>query len=146
MLPLQSKLSPRVPMGNGPMGRIYVPVSVENPSQPGKQIHFEALVDTGAAHLVLPSAWKSRLGEFDSVTLEEFETANQQTIRGEICGPAIIQVDGFRRIYNEVVFIDTDPIDGTYEPLLGYIILEQCPAAVDMKNHRLVAAKHFDLK
>jgi hypothetical protein len=38
------------------------------------------------------------------------------------------------------------PQDGGYEPLVGYIVLEQSRAAVDMVGHRLVPVKHFDLK
>lgn len=33
-----------------------------------------------------------------------------------------------------------------YEPLLGYIILEQAQAAVDMLGHRLVPVKYIDMK
>lgn len=36
--------------------------------------------------------------------------------------------------------------DGNYEPLLGYIVLEQCQAAVDMLGHRLVHVGKTDLK
>ena len=38
------------------------------------------------------------------------------------------------------------PADRKFEPLVGYIILEQSQAAIDMNNHRLVAVKHMDLK
>ncbi len=38
------------------------------------------------------------------------------------------------------------PADGFYEPLLGYLILEQSGAAVDVLGHRLVHVKHMDLK
>jgi hypothetical protein len=36
--------------------------------------------------------------------------------------------------------------NGGCEPLLGYIILEQSRAAVDMVGHRLVPVKYMDLK
>ena len=36
--------------------------------------------------------------------------------------------------------------DGEYEPLLGYIILEQAQAAVDMLSHRLGPVKYIDCK
>ena len=49
-------------------------------------------------------------------------------------------------IESEVVFIPVEPSDGEYDPLPGYIILEQCPAAVDMLGHRLVPIKTLDLK
>ncbi len=46
----------------------------------------------------------------------------------------------------EVLFVEMKPQNGTYEPLIGYIILEQCQAAVDMVGHRLVHVKRMDLK
>jgi hypothetical protein len=47
----------------------------------------------------------------------------------------------------EVLFPDMQPDeDGEYEPLLGYIALEQAGAAVDMLGHRLVHVKHVNLK
>jgi hypothetical protein len=36
--------------------------------------------------------------------------------------------------------------DGDYEPLLGYVILEQAQVAVDMLGHRLVPVKYIDCK
>ena len=38
------------------------------------------------------------------------------------------------------------PENGIYEPLIGYIILEQSQAAVDMLGHRLIQVKKADLK
>jgi hypothetical protein len=49
-------------------------------------------------------------------------------------------------IYNEVSFVDVNPEDGEYEPLIGYLVLEQSQAAVDILGHRLVRIKHMDLK
>ena len=48
--------------------------------------------------------------------------------------------------YNEVLFVDMHPADGFYEPLLGYLVLEQSGAAVDILGHRLVHVKRMDLK
>ena len=45
-----------------------------------------------------------------------------------------------------MLFVDMAPEDGIYEPLLGYIVLEQSGAAVDMLGHRLVHVKRMDLK
>lgn len=45
-----------------------------------------------------------------------------------------------------MLFVEISPEDGDYEPLIGYIILEQSQAAVDMLGHRLVAVKRMDLK
>ena len=38
------------------------------------------------------------------------------------------------------------PDNGSYEPLIGYVVLEQSQAAVDMLGHRLVHVKRMDLK
>ena len=128
-----------------PMRRIVTPVVIANALDPSKQILCDVLVDTGASGLVLPSAWKDRLG-MPRVRTIEMETADQRVLRGEVCGPARIQIEGFDIIFNEVTFIDMAASNGGYEPLLGYIILEQSRAAVDMVGHRLVPVKHADLK
>ena len=128
------------------MGRIVTSVKIENVSDPSKSIRCDALVDTGASFLVLPSAWRDRLGDLETIQTVELEIATQQTVQGNICGPVKIQIEGFRPIYNEVLFIKMTPEDGTYEPLLGYIILEQSQAAVDMLGHRLIHVKRMDLK
>lgn len=96
--------------------------------------------------MVLPTAWKDRLGLLESGTEIDVETATQEIIRAEVCGPVRIQIEGFRPIFNEVAFIEMKPANGDYEPLIGYIILEQSQAAVDMQGHRLVPVKHMDLK
>ena len=128
------------------MGRIVTPVVIANALNPSKEIRCEVLVDTGAAGLVLPRAWKRRLGTLPIARTAELEIADQRLVRGEVCGPVRIQIKGFDTIFNEVTFIDMRPENGGYEPLLGYIILEQSRAAVDMVGHRLVAVKHLDLK
>lgn len=128
------------------MGRIVSSVKVDNLSDSAKSIRCDALVDTGAAYLVLPSAWKDRLGKLEGLEEVDLETATQETVRGLICGPVRIQVEGFRPIYNEVLFLDMKPENGIYEPLIGYLVLEQCQAAVDMLGHRLVHVKTVDLK
>ena len=92
------------------------------------------------------NAWKDRLGTLETAHSIELETATQDIVRGEVCGPVKIQIEGFRPIYNEVLFVDMHPEDGQFEPLIGYIILEQCQAAVDMLGHRLIPVKHMDLK
>ena len=128
------------------VGRIVASVTIENASDPSKGLRCDALVNTGASLMVLPSAWKDRLGKLEAATEIEVETATQQTVTAEVCGPVRIQIEGFRRIFNEVAFVDMTPADGEYEPLIGYIVLEQSLAAVDMLGHRLVPIKHMDLK
>ena len=46
---------------------------------------------------------------------------------------------------NEVLFVGMVPEDGIYEPLIGYIVLEQSAAAVDMLGNRLVHVNRMDL-
>ncbi len=128
------------------MGRIVATVDIENFSEAGSSMKLDALVDTGASYLTLPSRWKSRFGAFASEETVELQTATQEAVQGTVCGPVKITVEGFRSIYNEVLFIDMKPENGEYEPLLGYIALEQCGAAVDMLGHRLVPVKYMDAK
>lgn len=128
------------------MGRIIASVRIDNASDVSEGLRCDALVDTGASLMVLPSAWKDRFGEMKPGTEIEVETATQEIVRAEVCGPVRIQIEGFRPIFNEVAFVEMKPADGEYEPLIGYIVLEQSQAAVDMLGHRLVPIKHMDLK
>jgi len=128
------------------MGRIITPVTITNALDPERSLQCEALVDTGAAGLVLPKAWKGRLGALPLARSVEMETADQRVVLGEVCGPVTIQIEGFSPISSEVTFLEMKPENGAYEPLLGYIVLEQSLVAVDMVGHRLIAVKHADLK
>jgi len=128
------------------MGRIVSSVKIDNLSDPTKTLRCDALVDTGASYMILPNAWRERLGDLEEIETLELETATQDTAQGVICGPVRIQIEGFRPIYNEVCFVDMKSKDGSYEPLIGYIIIEQCQAAVDMVGHRLIHVKRMDLK
>ncbi len=125
---------------------IVASVKIDNVSDDSKSLRCDALVDTGASFMMLPTAWRDRLGELETTTQVEMETATQQTIKGEVCGPVRIQIEGFRPIYSEVSFVDMQPEDGEYEPLIGYLVLEQSQAGVDILGHRLVKVKHMDLK
>ena len=128
------------------MGRIIASVVIDNFSVPDKRIRCDALVDTGASHMILPTAWKQRLGELEEIGTVELETATQRTVQGIVCGPVRLQIEGFRPVFTEVVFIEMEPDQGDYDPLIGYIVLEQSQAAVDMLGHRLVHVKRLDLK
>ena len=128
------------------MGRIVSPVSITNYAEPSKRIMCDALVDTGSAYMILPKVWKDRLGKLATSQTVPLEMANQGHVEGEICGPVRVEVEGFRPVWTEVIFLDMEPKDGRYEPLIGYIVLEAIPAAVDMLGHRLVAVKAIDLK
>jgi len=128
------------------MGRIAAFVTIENPSDPEKRIACDALIDTGASHMILPAAWRARLGDLKQLAEVELEMANQTPLQGAVCGPVQIQIEGFRPVFSEVIFVEMKPEDGSYEPLVGYVVLEQSQAAVDMLGHRLVHIKRLDLK
>jgi predicted aspartyl protease len=128
------------------MGRIVANVSVKNLFEQEKIINFDALVDTGAAYMVLPQVWKNRLGKLNLIRQIDCETATQEIVKGEVCGPVEIKIEGFDPIYGEVLFLNVKPEDGIYEPLIGYIVLEQAQAAVDMLGHRLIHVRKADLK
>ena len=128
------------------MGRISVNVKIRNLLEENRRVTCDALVDTGAAYMVLPRAWKERLGNIITIREVECETATQTLVPGEVCGPVEIILEGFKPVFGEVLFLDMEPVDGVYEPLVGYIVLEQAQAAVDMLGHRLVHVKKVDMK
>ena len=123
-----------------------MPVHIRNPLEAGKEMLCDALVDTGASGLVLPAAWRDRLSPFVKSRQVKLETADQRVIVGEVCGPVEVQIEGFAPVFNEVTFVPSEPEEGGYEVLLGYVLLEQSLAAVDLVGHRLVPVKAFDLK
>jgi len=128
------------------MGRIVVETTIENVFDPSHTIRCHALVDTGAAYLTLPNAWRDRLGPLTELDTVDVETANQSVIQGLICGPVLLRMARFRPVLTEVLFIDMQPESGMYEPLIGYIPLAQAQAAVDLVGHRLIKVNRVDLK
>lgn len=127
------------------MGRIVAQTKVTNPLDSGKSLQCGMLVDTGAGALILPAAWKEKLGGFLRSEAVELLLANGEVVRGEACAPVEIEIEGFRPIFNEVVFVEAMAEEDA-EPLLGYVILEQAQAAVDMLGHRLVPVRYIDMK
>lgn len=128
------------------MGRIVASVKLTNLLDIDKNYRCDALVDTGASHMVLPNAWRERLGEMEEVRRIRLELANQEIAEGIVCGPVRLQIEGFPPIVTEVIYVEMAETFEDYEPLLGYIPLEQSQAAVDMLGHRLVPVKYLDLK
>lgn len=129
------------------MGRIVAQVKLQNMLHPENAIECNALVDTGAAYMTLPNAWREQLGELICVEEVELATATGHTVHGELASPTRLTIEGFRSVTSEILFVDMEPDDdGRYEPLLGYIPLEQTGLAVDMLGHRLIKLKRFDLK
>ena len=128
------------------MGPITVEATIENGTDPTFSIRCDALVDTGAAYLTLPNAWRDRLGGLTQLDTVDVEIANQTVVSGDICGPILLRMERFRPVLTEVLFIDMDLTDRRYEPLIGYIPLKQAQAVVDLVGHRLVKVSHVDLK
>ena len=129
------------------MGRIIVQTRVTNLFDEDRSIECGMFVDTGAGALILPAAWKERLGSFKRSEAVELMMANREVVQGEACWPVEVKIEGFRAVSNEVIFVDMQPEEGEgYEPLLGYVILEQAQAAVDVLGHRLVPVKYIDMK
>ena len=131
------------------MVRIVVATSIENGADSSFRIESDALVDTGAAYLTLPSAWRDRLGPLAHLATISVETATQAVVSGDICGPVLLRLLGagqFRPIITEALFIPMESAAGRYEPLIGYIPLEQAQAVVDLAGHRLAKFDHVDLK
>src|SRR2546422_10162957 len=83
------------------MGRILTHVTIVNALDPAREISCEVLVDTGAWGLMLPRAWKERLGAFPMTRTVEMVTADQRVVSGEVCGPVTIQRSEERRVGKE---------------------------------------------
>lgn len=126
------------------MGRIIAQTRVTNLFDESKFVQCGMLVNTGAGALILPASWKERLGEFPRTETVELLLANGEAVRGEACAPVEVEIEGFRPVVNEVTFVETENENG--EPLLGYVILEQAQAAVDVLGHRLVPVRYIDMK
>ncbi len=119
------------------MGRIVVRTRVTNVFDEDKSIECGMFVDTGAGALILPAAWKERLGRFKRSEAVELLMDNREVVRGEACSPVEVKMEGFRSVSNEVIFVDMKPEENAeYEPLLGYVILEQAQAAVTARDRR----------
>ncbi len=88
------------------MGRIVVPTRVTNLFDEDKSIECGMFVDTGAGALILPAAWKERLGRFKRSEAVELQMANREVVRSEACWPVEVKIEGFRPVSNEVIFVD----------------------------------------
>ena len=110
------------------MGRIIVSASIENGLDASLRIQSDALVDTGATYLTLPSAWRERLGQLRHLDTVSVETATQAVVSGDICGPVLLRMGEFRPVLTEVLFIEMDAVEGRYEPLIGQITLGTSPS------------------
>jgi len=86
------------------------------------------------------------LGDLEAVATVDLETADQRVVGANVWGPVWIQIEGFRRIVDEVIFLEMEEGPRGYQPLVGYTVLEKSGAAVDMVSHQLIAHRSYDLK
>jgi hypothetical protein len=100
-------------------------VNIENVRDVGKSLRCDALVDTDVSLMVLPAACKHRLGKLESSGIIVLQTGNRGKMKAEACGPVRIQIEGFRPIHTEVVFVDVNSDVGEFKPLIGNIVLAQ---------------------
>ena len=126
------------------MGRIIAQTTITNRLDEDKPIRCGILVDTGAGTLILSRSWKAKLCRFLHAEPVRLPLANKEVISGEACAP--VEIEGFRPVWNEVVFLDADSEgEEDFEPLLGYVILEQAQAALDVVGHRLAPVLCIDM-
>lgn len=129
------------------MGRIIAQTTITNRLHEDKAIRCGVLVDALAGALILPQFWKVKLGRFLRTEPVRLLLTNQQVISGEACAPVEIKIEGFRPVWNEVVFLDAESEgEEDFEPLLGYVILVQAQAAVDTVGHWLTPVPYIDMK
>jgi clan AA aspartic protease len=130
------------PKPGADIGRVFVPVTVENgddvrlaasgrlSGDQVRRVSMEALVDTGATLLCLPTSIVQQLGlKFDR-TRQARTAAGPRTM--SIYSGARLEVQG-RACNVEVMELPDDS-----EPLLGQIPLETLDWWVDVVNRRLV--------
>ncbi len=128
------------------MGRIVSHITISNPVHSDCKVSLNALVDTGASALLLPDSYQNKLGDMEELEPSFCTFADGSKKLSRRFGPVRIQMDGFPVIYNEVMFLPPDAEGKDVEPLIGYIILEQSRAGVDMVGHRLFKVDSYDLK
>ncbi len=107
---------------------------------------FEALVDASATWLTLPAVWRDKFMSLAPGREAHFWRPENKIIVGEVCGPVEIRIEGFRRSFGEVMFVELQPKDGKLIPLVGSLQLELSQALLDRANQKLVPMKSYPLK
>jgi hypothetical protein len=129
------------------MGRITASLRLTNITDASKSLSIRALVDTGAGHITLPLAWREQFGKLFRQEQVLAGLADGSLRKAWVCGPLDAQIEDFRPFSADVLFIEMEPgPDGEYEPLIGYIALEEAGATADFSRDRLMRLPHVDLK
>src|SRR5256886_15636849 len=97
-------------------GRIVTHVTIVNVLDPAREIGCDSLVDTGAWGLMLPRAWKERLGAFQMTRTVDMVAADQRVVSGEGGGPVTIQIEGWEPVASEGTFLDLEHEGGPERP------------------------------
>ena len=85
------------------ISRISTSITVENALDPAASIECRALVDTGAAYLVLPSVWRRDLGPLNAVREVLVQLGDQSQRVGAVCGPVRKRYPCPNRVLNSYV-------------------------------------------
>jgi len=127
----------------GEMGRVAIEVELVNhadavlaganalPLEKVRRIRIEAIVDTGASHLVLPQAVVDRLG-LPVVGRTAVRYADQRSATRNIVSDIELHVLGRDGIFRAIVEPDRKDV------LLGAIVLEDLDLIVDCRAQKLV--------
>ena len=130
-------------MANDPMGRVLTEATIENLQDlwdvqrgllpPEKARRFtvsDALVDTGATTLALPTRLIQQLGLFK--VYEKRVTSSQGT--GQVAVYQAVRLT----IQDRFLTVDVMEVPDDVPVLIGQIPLEMLDLVVDMRNHRLI--------
>lgn len=72
------------------MGRIVAQLKLTNFTDRHKTLSVSALVDTGAAYITLPNAWRDALGEIEQLAEIEVELGDQSAV--DLLGHRLVHV------------------------------------------------------
>ncbi len=129
------------------MGKITAMLRLKSLDSSECILEVRAFVDTASAYLTLPASWRPRLGSLKRIRTVQTQFADQRVGVADVYGPVSLKIEEFDEVIAEVMFIDMLPDeDGSFEPLLGYIPLEQANVALDMSRRKLMPLKYVDLK
>lgn len=128
------------------MTRIRAQVTLRSLLDTEHRIVCDAGVDTDMLFMVLPQAWRERLGNLCMARSVEYRSVGGRVVAGDVYGPVEITIEGFRPVCSEVLFLDPSRSEGADEPMIGSLVLTQSRAAVDEQGQKLKHVKYVDLR
>jgi len=128
-------------------GSITALLKLTNVNDPSKSLSVQALVGTGAAYITLPAAWRERFGKLYWEEQVLAGMADGSVRKASFGGPLHAQINDLRRFSADVLFLEMEPgPEGEYQPLIGYMALQEAGVALDMPNERLIQLPYVDVK